>query len=621
MKSKLSVMVVSVMLCILYSSIQAALTDPYEILNRSYEASGGLENIKAQKTSYIEGKIDIVGAGITGTFMRWSQEPLKNRQVVDLKVMKIVSGDNGELAWSVDSNGKIQFAKDSVTLKERQVQKLMSDYDHLNRNSKNFKLAFNGIDTAAGAACYVVAITNSINTDTTITYYDTTSFLAAKSISIKPGGQTVSWFSDYREVNGIKTSFKQDELSLPTEQSQVVELTKVEMNQPMEASLFEPPKEDVKDFTFDNGKSAENIHFQFIENHIYLTVTINGKTSLWILDSGAGKSVVESDYATELGLKVEGNIKGQGAGKVVDVSFTTIPAYSVDGVSFKEQQIMAIKLKALFHKVMGLNVSGILGYDFLSRFVTRIDFAKEVISFYDPDSFVYSGDGKIIDAPISQDNMFHVPMTVDGKYSGLWNLDLGAGDMSFHYPYAESIGLLKRPGVDNMGFGAGGSMLDRDARFESIDFAGFKIDRPIISWPREKGQGAFSGRDLIGNIGNTLLRRFVLYLDYKNGRVIVEKGKDFEKTFPIDNSGLKVGYTENDAIEVIFVSPGTPADVAGLKVNDLLQSINGKNINEYDGVIGIRKLLKEKPGTIYELGIMRDNKPLSIKMTLKNLFD
>ncbi|SYZ71863.1 conserved exported hypothetical protein [Candidatus Zixiibacteriota bacterium] len=621
MKHRLMIVILVGVFCLLGADMKAAITDPYEIINRCYQASGGLDKLKTQKTSYVEGKIIIVGAGIEGTFSKWSEIPIKSRQDVDLKVMKVVSGDNGDYAWSVDANGKVQIARDSVTLKQRRIQELYADYDHLNRDSKNFRITYVGTDTAGGSVCYAVRIANTINTDTVLNYYDTTGFLLKKSVSINPEGENITWYSDYRPVDGILNAFRQDALSLPTGQRQTVEMTKFEVNIPIDSSLFEPPKQDVRDFKFANGKSAENIPFQFIERHIYLNVTINGKTSLWILDSGAGRSVLDSTFAANAGLKMEGNIKGQGVSRVVDVSFTTIPQYSLEGLEIDQQKIMAISLQGLFHKIMGLEVAGILGYDFLSRFVTRIDYAKEQISFYDPDSFSYSGDGTIINAPLSQDNMFHVPMTVDSKDSGLWNLDLGAGNVDFHFPYAESIGLINQKGIDALGFGAGGDMHTRSRKFTSIKFAGFTLDKPIISWPLEKGQGAFSGRELVGNIGNDLLHNFVIYLDYKRGQVIVEKGAAFGQFIPRDNSGLQVGYGDSDQVEVLFASPGTPADIAGLKIGDIVQTINGKPTKDYDGLIAIRKLLREKPGTVYDLNVKREDKTLTLKLVLKDLFE
>ena len=599
---------------------RATLTDPYEILNRAYQASGGLDKIKAQKTTHVEGNIDIEGTGLKGTFVQWGEIPIKNRQDVDLKILKQASGDNGQFNWSVDHNGKLQIARDEKSLKERQVALLLAEYDHLNRDSKYFKITFEGIDTSAGAPCYMVKIANNINENIIINYYDTSSFYLIKAVAKQPDTETKTIFSDYRPVNGILYAFAQRSVSEPTGQIANTEFTLIETNVPVDTTLFEPPQQDVTDYRFANGKSAENIPFQFIDNHIYLYVTVNGRSRLWILDSGAGATVIDSKYAAELGIKTEGNIKGQGAGNLVDVSFAVLPQFSIDGLEFESQKVAVIDIGWLVKKWVGLDVAGILGYDFLSRLVTRIDYANERISFYHPDSFIYAGSGTVLSAPISQDNMLHLPLMVDGKYGGLWSLDLGAGETSFNYPFAEANGFLTHAGIDALGFGAGGSFKERKAQFQKIEFGGFAVEKPVISWGLEATKGAFGGKELTGNIGNTLLRNFVLYLDYKKERLIVEKGIDLGKAFPRDNSGLQVGLTTDGKMQIYYVSPGTPGAKAGFKADDIIQAVNGIDVGYLGGIIALKNLLKEKPGTVLTFEILRGGKVQKLKVTLRYLY-
>ena len=140
--------------------------------------------------------------------------------------------------------------------------------------------------------------------------------------------------------------------------------------------------------------------------------------------------MIDQDYANKLGLKTEGNIKAQGVDKVVDLSFVELPSFSITGIIFEGQKVAAFNLHML--KKWGLDAVGILGYDFLSRFVTKIDYANRRISFYDPNKFEYKNSGTIIDAPL-RENMFYVPMTVDDMFSGLWLVDIGASSISLNY--------------------------------------------------------------------------------------------------------------------------------------------------------------------------------------------
>ena len=598
----------------------AQLNDPYEILNKYYQALGGLDKLKANKTSHVEGTIVIEGTGLQGTFLEWAEAPIKKRQDVDLTIFKQQSGDNGQFPWSVDQNGKLQIIKDEKRLKDRTVDSLLGEFEHLNRDSKYFTVTFEGIDTAAGKDCYVVRTKNSLNEDVLVQYVDPTDFLLVKQVSIGPDGEQHAIFSDYRRVGDVLTSFKQEMILMPTMMRQVVQITLAEFNVPVDPQLFEPPSADVKDFRFINGKSAENIPFQFIDNHIYLMVEVAGKTRLWVLDTGASVTVIENEFADELGLKKEGKVKGQGAGQLVDVSFTTLPSFSLPGLEFNEQKVAVIELNWLFRQWIGRDVAGILGYDFLSRVVTKVDYANQTLSFYDADSFSYTGTGVVLDAPVTSSGSFEPTATVDGKYTGPWNVDLGAGGLSFHYPYAEKNGLLDRPGIDGLGFGAGGSSPTKKLLFDNIQFAGYTIKDPVISVPQEKGEGAFAAGDLTGNLGNTLFRHFVLYLDYAQGKIIVEKGADFGRDFPRDNSGLQAINNKDDRLEVLFVADKTPASRAGFKPGDVIVSINGVDAEYLDGIVAFNKLLQKKPGTKFAVIVSRGGQEVKLNLILADLY-
>jgi len=595
------------------------LTDPYEILKRHYEALGGLDKLKAEKSTYTEGTVVLEGTGLQGTFTQWNAHPLRMRQELDLKVIKQISGDNGQFSWEVDANGKVQIKKDEKTIKARKVRKLMAEYDHLDPESPNFGLTFEGIEKVGECDCYVIEITNIINKNIRLDYYNTSNFYLEKTVEIQPDQEIRTLYSDYRDVKGVKHAFLEKQEILPIGQKATIEISKYEVNANIDNALFEPPGQDVKDFQFVNGESAENIPFQFIENHIYLLVNINGQERLWILDSGAGKTVIDFNYASELGLEMEGDIKGMGVGHTVKVSLTTLPPFTIQGLQFNKQKIVALDISPLFRKIIGLDVVGILGYDFLSRFTTKIDYTNKTLSFYDPGKFIYNGNGVVLDAPLV-DNMFVVPMTVDEKYSGEWLLDLGASGLTFHYPFAEENDLLSLSGVDRTGFGAGGAHISRVSEFRTAELAGFLKEDPLISIPRQKGEGAFAKTEQIGNIGNYLLRYFVLYLDYNIQQVILEKGGDFGKKFPRDKSGLQILYADDGDIEVFFVAENAPAEKAGFKKDDIIQSINGIKTDYFLGIVAIRKLLREEAGKKYSFKVLRGEKAKEITLTLQELF-
>jgi hypothetical protein len=335
-----------------------------------------------------------------------------------------------------------------------------------------------------------------------------------------------------------------------------------------------------------------------------------------VLDTGAGASVVDSAYAVELGLETAGSFKAVGAGKTTAASFVSLPSYSVDGIKFGEQKAASINIASLFKRA-GLEATGILGYDFLSRFVTKIDYANRTLSFYDPATFEYRGPGKVVDAPL-RDNLFALPMSVAGKYSGTWSLDLGASGTSFFYSYAEKNGILGQKGIESLAGGAGGYFPIKALKFPSVEIAGFTLGEQILSVPLEKG-GVFGTREETGNLGNDILRHFIIYLDYKQQQVIFEKGGDFAKDFPVGKAGVGIIVADDGSYQVFVVSPGTPAERAGFKKGDVVKSINGIPVERFSGVIAISELFKGPAGTRYEVEITRGGVPHTLKLTLKDL--
>ncbi len=620
MKIQRTILVPFVLLGLLvFAYSEQPLSDPYKILAQHFEAVGGLQKLKVLKTVYQQGTITIERAGLEGTFKQWSERPLRMRQETDYKVVSEVSGDNGEQSWLVDANGKVLIQRDENTLKEREVRKLMTQYEYLNAGSEYFKVSFEGSEKIDGKDCYVIKIANTINQDIQANFYDASSFYLLRTKVVKPDYEVQTNYSDFRKVDGFIFPFRERIRELPTDETTLVEYSSYKLNADLDDSLFEPPAEDVEDFVFIDGEKAENAPVRFIESHIYLPVNVMGKEQLWVLDCGASVNVIDSSFAAELGLEFEGPVKGQGASGVVNFYFVTLPAYTVGGIQFEEQKVVALSFRPMFHKALGLDVVGILGYDFLSRFVTKIDYAKQTISFYHPDRFEYEGNGTVFDSPI-EGNMLVLPVTVDGKHSGKWTLDIGAPDLDFRYPYAKSQGLLDREGIDVMMGDAAGLTVSRISQYETIEVGGFLLRNPLIGTPREVGTGAFAQETVVGNIGNSFFRNFVLYLDYENQRVILEKGNDFGRSIPQAKSGLQFYYSTDDDVEVIFVSPNTPADEAGFEKGDIIETINGIGVEFYDGIIALRKLMREEAGTTYTVGILRKGKYLEKKLTLRDLY-
>lgn len=87
-----------------------------------------------------------------------------------------------------------------------------------------------------------------------------------------------------------------------------------------------------------------------------------------------------------------------------------------------EQTVVVLDFSSLIRRV-DLDIVGILGFDFLSRFVTKIDYASKLVSFYDRDVFEYKGSGGDIDVHVKED-VFEVQTVLDGVRAGTGDVDM-----------------------------------------------------------------------------------------------------------------------------------------------------------------------------------------------------
>jgi hypothetical protein len=461
-----------------------------------------------------------------------------------------------------------------------------------------------------------VVLTNTINSDRGQFYFDTETLHMVRSNYHQPDIDIASVYGDYREVDGILLPYYQHTTFHPLEKEEETRVTRYAINQPVNDTLFTPPEKE-KGYHFRDGRTAAMVPFELIENLIYLPVTIAGATHYWILDSGASMSVIDQGYANRLGLDVQGSIKGYGFGELFDLSFVKVPEYQVGTISFASQKFYVSQ--GLTEKSYEPVIAGILGYDFLSRFVVEVDYDRHAVTFHAPESFVYRGPGATIDAPLKY-RTFTLPVVLDGKYASLWSLDLGSYHSSIHYPFAEKLGLLDRPGVEIVSQGMSGISYEKNVRFSCLEIDRFRLDQPLISMPMEKGKGATALGEVGGNLGNSTLRQFHLFLNYPEQKIILEEGLGFNKAPPPDKSGMIIGRAANHQPMISFVATNSPAAKAGLVAGDIIVEMAGQPVVPGQAIVPLRTILGGPAGSAVTLKIQREEQPSPATIILEEIY-
>ena len=360
-------------------------------------------------------------------------------------------------------------------------------------------------------------------------------------------------------------------------------------------------------------------------NHVYVKVCSGDRPLDFILDTGAGATFLDLHTAERFGIKLGPGFLGRGAGA------GTIAGAQLGGVSVRlagsslaQPVPSALDLSRLPPRE-GHRMDGILGYDFINRFVVAIDYVKQELRLYDPREFKYEGSGSVI--PLTfRANHPHVDAEIrlaDGAtLKGRMVIDVGAANsLVLTKAFANGNHLRERVGPTihrRSGGGVGGAVTADVGRVEALEIGNIEVTRPVTSLAGDSA-GVMSANDnWVGNIGGDILRRFTVYLDYPHKRMILEPHAGTNEPFEADMSGVML--LMNDSLTraaVDYVVPGSAAADAGLVAGDTLVSIDGKPADG-PALRALRKRFR-RDGERIGLTVRRGGETRTVTLILKRM--
>lgn len=211
-----------------------------DIYEKYLSAIGGKDKIKAITSRQMVMTVEIPAAGMKGTVSMFQIPPAKAYSETELPGMgKFMQGSDGEVAWDSNpmSGARILSGKERETFMRGMRFDSEWNYEAQYKEMKTTKTEKLGDKTA-----YVVEmISNEGNKETRLFDKDSGLLLASRTTAQTQMGEipTETLFDDYREVNGIKMSFKQTAKMMGNEMKTTVE--KAEFNAEIPAAKFELP--------------------------------------------------------------------------------------------------------------------------------------------------------------------------------------------------------------------------------------------------------------------------------------------------------------------------------------------------------------------------------------------
>jgi predicted aspartyl protease len=583
-----------------------------QLIARHLAALGGRQAVASIASVLTRADIELMGTGLKGTAESRSVRPCLSYTEISLGLFKVREGYDGEHLWMVDQNGKLQIRRDAPSLEYQKTMCLLESQEFL-FGGPGFTIASAGRDTVAGIPCDVLELRVEGGSDARLFLGDST-YLIERTETKAPEGLTIQTYGDYRRVAGVMFPFF-ERTELPAIGQKIeMRIQSIAVNEAIDPIVFLPPAGDVRDYRFAGGTGSTDVPFEYRYRHLFVPVRIAGydEELLFLLDSGAGMTVVDSAIAAALDLPRGGEIPGAGAGGVSRFTLTRIPGLTIEGIELSEQTAIAFPVSSLLTRFEETAIGGILGYDFLSRFATRIDFDREMLTITEPDSFAPPPGAEALEAPLAH-NIFTLPAAVDGA-AGTFYLDTGANSSLLHASFADSARLVDGRRTLEMAIrGTGGEERAALCRFDSLRLGGFTIPSPVLAITRGTG-GINALANVDGVIGNDVLERFAVTLDYRGQRVFLEKGERFDEPFFRDRSGLELARKENGRFLVVNAVPDSPASRAGLLSGDVILSVGGRKAERFGSLRELMELFEAKDGTSYRLEIRRGG--ASVKTTI-----
>ncbi len=370
-----------------------------------------------------------------------------------------------------------------------------------------------------------------------------------------------------------------------------------------------------------------NVPVDFASKCVIVKASINGAPPAeFILDTGASLTAVDQAYATQIGLKAEGEAGVEGIAASAEMKFARVATLSLSGsgtgaATLRDFRVAVLDFGEGSEVSLWRKTHGLLGADFLSRFVVEIDYDSLIVTLHDPESFRYPGHGAAIPFELFE-GIPVVELGVNGRCSGKFMVDVGnAFQFVVHRSLARPCGLVSsnhRREIEVIGGGVGGGFVGTMCRLDSLRIGPYAWPEPVAVISLHTGGGVGS-KDLAGNIGNSVLERFRCTFDYSRRTLYLEPGRRYGERDRVSRFGAMLARVGTHVVAGNILSKSAAYD-AGLRWYDEIVAIDGKPLEKWTRDEVDRLLEEGEVGSVHKVTYRRLDDPEQIvEVTLKDV--
>ena len=309
----------------------------------------------------------------------------------------------------------------------------------------------------------------------------------------------------------------------------------------------------------------------------------------FVLDTGSGGISLDSTTCAEFNIATTASDTTiTGIGGVRKVHFVFDETLHLTGLEVKHLNFHINNYEVLT-SVYGEKVDGIIGYSFFSKYAVKINFDSSMIEVYSPGKMTYPKQGTTLKPVFTALPIQWVTIKDQRKLGYNFYFDTGAGLcflMSEQFAKDSAILLSRRKPVVTQAQGMGGKLQMRLTVVKEVKIGPYKFHQvPTYLYDDEFNVTAFPFTG--GLIGNDLLRRFNMIINYPKREIHLQPNKHFKESFDYAYTGLGIYYDDGKII-VEDVIEGSPGAKAKFMVGDEVFAVNNNfshNINAYKNIL------------------------------------
>lgn len=303
----------------------------------------------------------------------------------------------------------------------------------------------------------------------------------------------------------------------------------------------------------------------------------------FILDTGSGAISLDSSTAANDSVfqvpsgKSITNIAGTKKVNFVQNCTLSIPGLQVDSLDFY------INDYEILSEVYGIKIDGIIGYSFLSKFIVKINFDEHEIQIFSPGKIKYPKRGTLLHPIFTALPIQSLIISDRVKSIAKFYMDTGAGLnflVSEQFVKDSSFLKKKRKPVSIQVQGPGGKKRMLLTVIQELKIGPYKFKRVPTNILQDESN-VLSYPHIGGLIGNDLLRRFNMVLNYPEKEIHLSPNSHFKDAFDYSYTGINMYYKDG----IIFsddVIENSPAYKAGLREGDVILGVNNNFTNDIE---------------------------------------